>query len=280
MPMLMNKHRFALLVALTTVAAPLAAHAQRKSPLADAPAIRKRFELRQTRFEIGVGAGTTINQDFYHTVLVDVRLAFHITDWLSLAGFLDFGAAQISTGFENRVVTSLGTTPSNVNREPLNPSVNMSDNGEAGLQQITGIYGGQLEFTPFTGKYSLAGKFFAAYDFYLFVGGAGINVKPVGPVTRTCDQAPSTDVTQPSRYVCGVSGIKPGPTFGVGFHTFFGQGVALAFEFRDVMAQLNPSGRDVNGDQVADNNDLAWTHTYTLTGSLVVYLPFNAKISP
>ena len=51
--MLMNKHRFALLVALATVGAPLAAHAQRKSPLADAPAISKRFELRQTRFEAG-----------------------------------------------------------------------------------------------------------------------------------------------------------------------------------------------------------------------------------
>jgi hypothetical protein len=49
MPMLLNKHRFALLVALATVSLPLAAQAQRKSPLADAPAIRKRFELRSTR---------------------------------------------------------------------------------------------------------------------------------------------------------------------------------------------------------------------------------------
>jgi len=275
--MLMNKHRFALLVALATLGAPLAAHAQRKSPLADAPAIRKRFELRQTRFEAGVGAGSTINQDFYHTMLVDVRLAFHITDWLSLAGFADFGVAQISTGFENRVVGSRGMTPSNVNREPLQMG---ADSGKAGLQQISGIYGAQLELTPFTGKYSLFGKLFAAYDFYVFVGAAGINVKPTGPVSRTCDQAPSTNVTDPSRYVCGVSGIKPGPTFGLAFHTFFGQGVALAVELRDTMAQLNPSGRDVNGDQVADNSDLSWTHTYTLTGSLVVYLPFQPKISP
>ena len=25
--------------------------------------------------------GTTINQDFYHTVLVQVKLGFHIADW-------------------------------------------------------------------------------------------------------------------------------------------------------------------------------------------------------
>ena len=63
-----NKHRFALLIALATVSLPLAAQAQRKSPLADAPAIRKRFELRSTRLELGVGGGSTVNQDFYHTV--------------------------------------------------------------------------------------------------------------------------------------------------------------------------------------------------------------------
>ena len=38
---MLNKHRFALLIALATVSLPLAAQAQRKSPLADAPAIRK-----------------------------------------------------------------------------------------------------------------------------------------------------------------------------------------------------------------------------------------------
>jgi outer membrane beta-barrel protein len=275
MPMLPNKHRFALLVALVTVSLPLAAQAQRKSPLADAPAIRKRFELRQTRLEIGAGAGTTINQDFYHTVMVNARLAFHITDWLALAGFGDFGVAQVATGFEDKLVMSLDAmNQSNVQREPLQAS------GKAGLQQISNILGAQLEFTPFTGKFSLFGKLFAAYDFYIYGGAAGITVKTAGTVARSCDTAAPTDASDPNRYVCGVSGLKPGPTFGVGFHTFFGQAVALAVDLRDVMAQLNPSGRDVNGDLQADKNDLSWTHTYVLTGNLVVYLPFTAKVSP
>jgi outer membrane beta-barrel protein len=277
--MLLNKHRFALLVVLATVALPLAAQAQRRSPLADAPAIRKRFELRQTRFEAGAGAGTTLNQDFYHTVTVNVRLAFHITDWLSLAGFGAFGVSQIATGFENRLVNSLGDDPnarSNVLREPL------QDEARASLQQISSILGGQLEFTPFTGKYSLFGKLFAAYDFYLFGGPAAINVKTAGDPGRSCDQpAPDSSQMNPnfSRYSCGVTGTKIGPTFGVGLHTFFGQAVGLNVEVRDVMAQLNPSGRDTNGDQAADSADLTWTHTYVLTGNLVVYLPFSAKVS-
>ena len=61
--------------------------------------------------------------------------------------------------------------------------------------------------------------------------------------------------TSPLRYTCESSGLKVGPTFGVGLHTFFGQGVALNVELRDTMAQLNPSGRDVNGDGMADAND-------------------------
>lgn len=272
--MLSKKHRFALLVALATLGAPLAAHAQRKSPLADAPAIRKRFELRQTRFEIGAGAGSTVNQDFFHTVMFNVRLAFHITDWLALAGFGDFGIAQVSTGFQGKLVGSLNTTPmGNVQREPT------QDLAKAGMQQISSILGAQLELSPFTGKFSLFGKLFANYDFYAFAGAAGINVKTAGGV-RSCDTAAPTDMADPNRYVCGISGLKPGPTFGVGFHSFFGQGVALAVELRDVMAQLNPSGRDVNGDGLADKNDVSWTHTYVVTGNLVVYLPFQAKISP
>jgi outer membrane beta-barrel protein len=275
MPMLLNKHRFALLVALATVAAPLAAQAQRKSPLADAPAIRKRFELRSTRFELGAGAGTTINQDFYHTVMINFRLGFHITDWVSIAGFGNLGVAQIATGFEGKVVDSLDTmNMSNVNREPS------KSGAQAGLQQISSIFGAQLEWTPFTGKYSLFGKLFSAYDFYLvFPGIAAMNVKPAGTVGRTCDQTAPTDPANADKYVCGVKGTKLGGKVGVGFHTFFGQTVALGVELSDIIAQLNPSGRDVNGDLIADNNDLTWTNTFVLSANLTVYFP-GAKISP
>jgi outer membrane beta-barrel protein len=278
--MLLNKHRFALLVALATVSLPLAAQAQRKSPLADAPAIRKRFELRQTRGELGVGAGSTLNQDFYHTVMINFRGAFHLTDWLSIAGFGAVGLSQVATGFQDRLTTSLDPMGGMVPREPT------PDQAEAGLQQITNMFGGQLEFTPFTGKYSLFGKLFSAYDFYAFFGGAGMTVKTAGNVGRTCDQAapPFNEQmpldTDPTRYYCEVSGFKAGPTFGVGMHTFFGQGVALNVELRDVMAQLNPSGRDVNGDGMADSSDLSWTHTYLLGANLVLYLPFTPKVSP
>src|SRR5450432_1767867 len=103
-----------LAAAVLITSLPLVAHAQRKSPLEDAPAIRKRLELRETRFEVGVGFGSTVNQDFYHTMMLNLRLAFHFNDWLSLAAFGSLGVANLTTGFQDRIIETL---PAN------NPSV-------------------------------------------------------------------------------------------------------------------------------------------------------------
>jgi outer membrane beta-barrel protein len=270
MPMLINKHRSALLVALALTVLPLAAQAQRKSPLADAPAIRKRFELRSTRLEFGAGMGTTINQDFYHTVLVQVKLGFHITDWLSLSGFGGFAVANMGTGYRERLINALPPTAAD---RRLGDYAPLQAQGAAALQQISSVFGGQLEVTPFTGKYSLFGKLFASYDFYGFAGPGFINVKP----TDNSQLTPCSDTTSDS--VCGVSGMKLGATFGVGMHTFFHQAVALNVELRDLYAQLNPSGRDVNGVGGANNADLGWTHTWMLGANVVLYLPTTASIS-
>ena len=266
--MLINKHRSALLVALAVTVLPLAAQAQRKSPLADAPAIRKRFELRSTRLELGAGMASTLNQDFYHTVLVQVKLGFHITDWLSLSGFGGFAVANMATGYNEKLINALPETPQNLDRAPTRAEA------AAALQQVSSVFGGQLEITPFTGKYSLFGKLFAAYDFYAFAGPGFINVKPTDAGLLTdCTESGTTSV-------CAVNGMKFGATFGVGMHTFFAQAVALNLELRDMYAQLNPSGRDVNGDTFANTADLGWTHTWIVGANVVLYLPATASISP
>ena len=69
----------AIVVSLPSVAS---AAKERKSPLTDAPVIRRRLELRDKRFEFGVGAGVTIGQDFYNALLVMPKLAYHFNDWI------------------------------------------------------------------------------------------------------------------------------------------------------------------------------------------------------
>jgi outer membrane beta-barrel protein len=287
MPMKMNptcghrghrgQKRFALLVALAMTAVPLAAQAQRKSPLADAPAIRKRYELRATRLEVGAGLGTTLNQDFYHTVFFNLKIGFHLNDWLSIAGFGSFAVANIATTFQNDLVSSLND-PAMTNQPPSEPTKGAA---QASMQKIKYILGAQLEFTPFTGKYSLAGKLFANYDFYAFAGPGLISVEPTDSNSLTpCDSIMRATAPAVGPFSCGVSGSKVGANFGLGLHSYFNEWMALNIELRDLLAQLNPSGRDNNGDGVADKNDLTWSHTFMVTANLVFYLPATASISP
>ena len=131
-------------------AVPLAAQAQRKSPLADAPAIRKRFELRATRLEIGAGFGLDDQPGLLsHAVIVNVRLAFHITDWLAIAGLRRLRASPTSRP-ASRAASSDSLDPHgqpNVPREPT------QDEAQAArCRRSTSILGAQLEFDAVHGQ--------------------------------------------------------------------------------------------------------------------------------
>jgi outer membrane beta-barrel protein len=274
--------RLAFVVAVAVTALPLAAHAQRKSPLADAPAIRKRFELRKTRFELGAGFASTLNQDFYHTMFFNVRAGFHINDWLSIAAFGGFAIANIETQFQHDLIGSLN--PDNMPNAAF-PNEPTQTQASSTMQKINSILGAQLEFTPFTGKYSLFGKLFANYDFYVFGGPGLISVKSADAAAagRSCDQ-PATAVAPgasapASNFGCSYAGSKVGANFGLGLHSFFNQWLALNVELRDILAKLNPSGRDANGDGHADLSDQTWTHTYMVTANLMFFLPPSAHVS-
>jgi outer membrane beta-barrel protein len=257
------------------LAIPSAAHAQRRSPLADAPAIRKRVELRQTRLELGAGVGSTVNETFYHGLLANVRLGFHITDWLSVSGMGAFSVATVATGFHGRLEETLPTTqtqaPTPDFRAPSDATAN------SGMNKQSLVLALQAELTPFTGKYAMFGKLFAHYDFYLFGGGAFVNLAAVNSGAATC--ADSQANSQASNDTCVVTGMKPGATFGLGFHSFFNDFFALGVELRDVLIKDNPAGRDVNGDMKADNKDLSWTSHLMAMLALTVYLPATPSIS-
>jgi outer membrane beta-barrel protein len=265
-----NKARFAIFLAgaaaVLVTALPQVAHAQRRSPLADAPAIRKRLELRETRFEIGVGWTSTIGQDYFHSQLVGGRLAFHISDWFAIAAVGGFGAVQLETAYHERLTGSLVPNP-NVAREPS------ATEAENSMQRVKWMAAAQLEFTPFTGKYSLFGKIFAHYDFYAFAGPGFLGIEPTNAAVPACSDAGTSRS-------CGMSGAKLGGNVGLGLHTFFNQFVALNVELRDVIAKLNPSGRDTNGDSFARLDDATWQSTYMVTGNIMFFFPTVAAISP
>ena len=243
------------------------AHAEHKSPLADAPAIRKRVELRDKRFEIGVGAGSTVNETFYHGVMVSGHLAFHITDWLAIGGAGFFNATALATGFHDELTSTL-KNPMGEDRAPAAAEAN------SGMNKPSTVLAGQIEQTPFTGKFALFGGLFAHYDFYLYGGPAFVSLVKAGST-----MAPAcTDKTM-SATTCITTGSTVGPTFGGGIHSYFNDWFGLALDLRDVIVKDNPAGRDVNGDLVADKRDLTWSSHWMVTVGVTVFFP-KADISP
>jgi outer membrane beta-barrel protein len=243
--------------------APLAAQAQeRKSPLADAPAIRRRVELRDGRFEIGVGMGSSLGQAFYHAVLVNGRLAYHLTDWLALAAVGGLNVTpKFKTSFNEKLMAVLpperGTDRTPSRAEAL-----------AGMNRIGEIIAGQLELIPFTGKFSLFSKLFMNYDFYAFGGPGVIDFK----ADTICPGTASAS--------CAVTGFKIGANFGVGAHFYANDFFALNLEVRDILVRNNPAGRDEDGDMFATDRDLSWDSNIFLGLNLMFFLPGRPPVSP
>jgi outer membrane beta-barrel protein len=238
---------------------------ERVSPLADAPAVRRRAELREKRFEIGPSVITTIGQDFYHAVMVGGRLSIHLTDWMAIGAT---GVVNVTPKFE--------TSFNSILQEKL-PPMRGTDRTPAkeealrGMNKIGQMFAGQLELSPISGKYSLFGKVFANYDFYGF-GGLGV-------INYVADALPSQNHCAIEGNSCPVTGMKLGPTFGVGIHTFLGDFVSLDVEFRDLMVRNNPAGRDSNGDRLVNSDDESWRNNFMIGLNLTLFFPTDAHIS-
>ena len=235
-----------------------AAEAERKSPLADAPAIRRRTELRSGRFELGAGVGITPGQDFYTAVLAQLKLSYHFNDWLSIGAFGGFNLTPtMSTSFNDELIGKLNATKE-ANRAPTQQE---ALNGMNRIGQVVGL---QAEIAPFTGKLSLFGKLFASYDIYVFGGVGFINFQSEG---EACD-GPKVQGKS-----CPVVGFKVGPNFGAGLHAFANDFVAINLEFRDIMIRHNPAGRDTTGDGYANDFDNAWDSNFMLGLNVTFFLP-------
>jgi outer membrane beta-barrel protein len=235
---------------------------ERKSPLADAPAVRHRHELRSLRFEIGPGVTTTIGQDFYHAVMVGGKASFFLSDWLALSGMFGQNLTKdMKTSFHTRLEGALQGQRMANDRAPSLAEA------QRGMNKIGQVFAVEAELIPFSGKYSFAGKLFANYDFYAFGGPGFINF--------TSDE-PACTAPGPS---CPVTGMKIGANFGIGMRTYFNDFVTMNLEARDIIIRNNPSGRDETGDRIADGEDLSWDSNYMVGLSFTFFLPPTARIS-
>jgi outer membrane beta-barrel protein len=250
------------------VCLPAVAHAEkeRKSPLTDAPVIRKRLELRDRRFEFGIGAGVTIGQDFYNALLVMPKLSYHFTDWISLAVVGGFNVTPTwKSSFTNDISSGLA------NANTFNKSPN-KDDALATMNHIGGLGLAQLEFIPLSGKIALLSSLFSYFDFYVLAGGGIVNLAAASGASNA-----SCITTAP--YCKAYTATEFAGNVGAGAHAFLTKWLAINLEIRDLIYKNNASGRDVNGDGTTNSRDLEWTSNYLFSLNFQFFAPFKAKIS-
>jgi len=254
---------------------------ERKSPLSNAPAIRKRLELRDQRFEIGVGTGVSIGQDFYNALLVMPRLSFHFTDWIALGVF---GGFNVTPGWKSTFNSDLqGALPvadqndPNKSTDAKSPTIPQATST---MNKIGYLGGAQIEFLPLAGKIALFGEAFMYFDLYLFGGAGVVNLVSKGSLPSKCSENPSE--SDKLYYSCNAkaeTGIKPAGNAGLGAHAFLNNYLALSLEIRDLIYKNNSAGRDVNGDRVVDAHDLEWTNNWLFSVNLQLFLPIKTRTS-
>jgi len=243
---------------------------ERKSPLTDAPVIRRRLELRDKRFEIGVGAAVTVGQDFYNALLVMPKMAFHFNDWISLAAVGGFNLYPgWKSSFNKDVYNALPGQGEQTIKSPY------KDEAAWQMNRINYIAVGQVEFIPLSGKIALLSSLFSYFDLYVLAGAGVVNLAKSDAATpRSCNQ--------PDQPACvGKPYTTTQVTFngGVGAHAFVTRWLALNLELHDFVYKNNASGRDVNGDKVVNDRDLQWSSNWVFGLNFQVFMPFKARIS-
>jgi outer membrane beta-barrel protein len=257
------------LVCLPTVAR---ADKERKSPLTDAPVIRRRLELRDKRFEAGVGAGVTIGQDFYNALLVMPKLAFHFNDWISLAVVGGFNVTPgWKSSFTNDVSSALTPDDKRAHKTPHQSTALGT------MNQIGYVAVGQVEFIPLSGKIALLGSLFSYFDFYVLGGAGVINLKAKDKPLAPSNDNPECGGSPPACQAYTATQLTING--GVGAHAFLSRWAALNLELHDLVYKNNASGRDVNGDKVTDKYDLEWTNNWVFNLNVQFFLPTKAKVS-
>lgn len=271
-----------LLGAIVSLPAVARAEKERKSPLTDAPVIRRRLELRDKRFEAGVGAAVTIGQDFHNALMIMPKLAFHFNDWLSLAVLAGYNVLpDWKSSFNDDVGGALDS-------EPRGKSPARND-AQSTMNHIAWTAMGQVEFIPLSGKIAILSTLFSYFDFYILAGAGVVNLAAKNPYPASCQDANAT-----SPLCKAVTGNRLAFNAGLGVHAFVLRWLAINIEFRDLIYKNNASGRSVLGNLQMTNeddkaarrlvpsttaNDDEWTNNYVVNFNVQFFLPTKVKIS-
>jgi hypothetical protein len=233
----------ALALGLTAAPKPAAAQEiQLTGPLAGAPSVRKQRLYREGRFELALGPGFTLLDEYERTIFLSGRLQYNIWDWLAVGVFGGFSPDSLSldTDLTDKIEAQ---APRN-----SRTAVNLPGNrGAPAFDQQTGklswmVTAPQVTFTPFRGKLALFQKLFIDTDIYGFGGLGIIGVKDrgdCGATGQTACTAASSFATQDR--------VALAPVFGLGWTFYPANMVSFGVEYRAFPFKYNRGGFDSRG---------------------------------
>ena len=294
-----HKHLFARLAALivalaavtlTTFAAPSTAQAQEiqlTGPLAGAPACRHCRLYREGRFEVAIGPGFTLLDEYKRTIFISGRLQYNIFDFLGVGIFGGFGAVSLNTDLSDKIND---TAPRNT-RTAANLPVQFANGAPTGkLAQDFDTQAGKLKwmaapqvtFSPFRGKLAIFQKLFVDADLYVHAGAAFIGVEEradcaVGKCTLASNKDAFATATR----------VAIAPTFGLGFTFYATNFVSINLEYRAFPMSWNRGGFDTRGkgssanfpDDKIDSEDRTFKFNQMIFVAAGFHFPMAPKVS-
>lgn len=306
--------------AVTTVVvlAPRAAVAKKKGPLMGEPVVRQKLELRKNRFQLTPTLGMSLSQPFVHKGFVGAKAQFDFLDWIGVRATFAYGVVNVESkllkalnsptgglprGIEAGTTSGeqacpAGGAPCRSENDTNNPSPLLHD-FRAGLTRPQWQSSLDVVFTPFAGKLGLFSALFTEYDMYVF-GGLGLmgwekhyknrsTAELEGLSTNPgsanyCRKNPGEDPNSECflHPVKADKGVKVGGSFGLGFHLFFTDWVALNVEVQDIVTRNNLTGLNAtvnDAPPVINNRDKDVFHNVTFQLGATFYFAPKAKRS-
>ena len=274
------------LMLLSSVAA-----AQRKNPLDEQPAVRRRLLYLPGRFEVAPSMGMTFLQDFKHAVLFGMKAEYHIPwcfgakhfkECLSVGASVHASAPALAwdTELTREIKSTLGTE---FDQPEINPAPTKKAMDDAVSHVMLLAVAPYIAYTPWLGKMSLLGQVFFNFDFYVMAG-LGMAYFQAGNIEKYSGDL-QLDVQEKN------GGMRFGPAFGVGARFYILKWLAIQFDFRDIYLSRklgqgrNSAGFDRNGSLndmgqiVIDENDRVSEHVMYFTVGASFFFPLDAPRS-